>query len=60
MKKLISTLLLIPIITMLLAQGGVNDSIPVDGKWSVEKITNWYNEQPWLVGCNYYPATAPD
>lgn len=36
----------------------LNDSVPVSGQWSVEKINNWYNELPWLVGCNYYPATA--
>ncbi len=31
---------------------------PVPGRWSVEKINAWYDRQPWLVGCNYYPATA--
>ena len=31
---------------------------PIAGRWSVEKINAWYAEQPWLVGCNYYPATA--
>ena len=23
-----------------------------------EKIQEWYDNQPWLVGCNYIPATA--
>ena len=32
--------------------------IPIQGKWSTEKINKWYEEQPWLVGCNYYPSTA--
>ncbi|MBK1879314.1 cellulase family glycosylhydrolase [Pelagicoccus mobilis] len=31
---------------------------PIEGRWSVEKINAWYDELPWLVGCNYYPATA--
>lgn len=31
---------------------------PVSGRWSEEKINQWYAEQPWLVGANYYPATA--
>lgn len=31
---------------------------PIKGRWSTEKINTWYAEQPWLVGCNYYPATA--
>ncbi|WP_051238675.1 cellulase family glycosylhydrolase [Gaetbulibacter saemankumensis] len=30
----------------------------VPGQWSVKKINKWYKKQPWLVGCNYYPATA--
>lgn len=30
----------------------------VEGRWSVEKINEWYKKQPWLVGVNYYPATA--
>ena len=40
------------------AQNLINDSIPIQGKWSTEKINKWYEEQPWLVGCNYYPSTA--
>jgi hypothetical protein len=40
------------------AQSGINDSTAVPGQWSVERINEWYNELPWLVGCNYYPATA--
>jgi len=30
----------------------------VPGRWPPEKINAWYRKQPWLVGCNYYPATA--
>ena len=30
----------------------------VEGRWSAEKANAWYAQQPWLVGCNYYPATA--
>jgi len=26
--------------------------------WSKEQANNWYAEQPWLVGANYYPSTA--
>ena len=40
------------------AQNIIDDSIPIQGKWSTEKINKWYEEQPWLVGCNYYPSTA--
>lgn len=31
---------------------------PVPGRWPVEKAKAWYAKLPWLVGCNYYPATA--
>ncbi len=30
----------------------------VEGRWPAEKINAWYEKLPWLVGCNYYPATA--
>lgn len=30
----------------------------VPGRWPVEKAQAWYRQQPWLVGCNYIPATA--
>jgi hypothetical protein len=26
--------------------------------WSREKANKWYDEQPWLIGCNFLPATA--
>ena len=28
------------------------------GRWSLEKAQQWYQQQPWMVGCNYIPATA--
>ena len=38
--------------------GDLSDYPPVAGRWSAEKANAWYAELPWLVGCNYYPATA--
>lgn len=33
--------------------------LPKVGKqWSEEKAQQWYARQPWLVGCDYIPATA--
>ncbi len=26
--------------------------------WSREKANEWYQAQPWLVGCNFIPSTA--
>lgn len=31
--------------------GGIN-------RWSKEKANKWYDQQPWLVGCNFSPSTA--
>jgi Cellulase (glycosyl hydrolase family 5) len=28
------------------------------GRWSKEQANRWYEDQPWLVGANYIPATA--
>ena len=30
----------------------------VSGRWSADRANGWYADLPWLVGCNYYPATA--
>jgi len=52
------------IATPVLAQSPDNLSITskgfptVPGRWSKERINAWYDQQPWLVGCNYYPSTA--
>lgn len=27
-------------------------------RWPLEKANAWYQEQPWLVGCNFIPSTA--
>lgn len=27
-------------------------------RWPQEKAWEWYNRQPWLVGCNFVPSTA--
>ena len=30
----------------------------VPQKWSAEKAKAWYDEQPWLRGCNFIPSNA--
>ena len=27
-------------------------------RWSEERASEWYADQPWLVGCNFLPSTA--
>ncbi|MEP7340992.1 MAG: cellulase family glycosylhydrolase [Acidobacteriota bacterium] len=48
MKKLLTFFLLI-LTTTAAAQSP---------RWSEQKASDWYKTQPWLVGCNYIPATA--
>ncbi|GAA4438214.1 cellulase family glycosylhydrolase [Ravibacter arvi] len=34
---------------------------PVDSgrdRWTVQQANDWYQSQPWLVGCNFLPSTA--
>ena len=26
--------------------------------WDINQATDWYEKQPWLVGCNFIPSTA--
>ena len=28
------------------------------GRWPAERAKDWYDRQPWLVGCNFLPSTA--
>ncbi len=30
----------------------------VPNQWSADRANAWYSQQPWLIGCNYVPATA--
>ncbi len=30
----------------------------IPGRWTKERINAWYDDLPWLVGANYYPASA--
>ncbi len=42
-----------------LEEPGMKDAqAPAVGRWSVERAAQWGREHPWLVGCNYIPATA--
>ena len=27
-------------------------------RWNLDKANEWYNAQPWLIGCNFTPSTA--
>lgn len=42
----------------LLASPLAAESLTVPGRWSVEKANQWYDQEPWLFGCNFTPSTA--
>lgn len=50
MKKLINLLLF-----SILVANIVSAQRPI---WKTDQANAWYAKQPWLVGCNYTPATA--
>lgn len=29
-----------------------------NNKWNIEKATNWYNANQWIIGANFVPSTA--
>lgn len=35
-----------------------NETIVPREIWTKEQANDWYNKQPWLVGCNFLPSTA--
>ncbi len=30
----------------------------IDRQWSESEAKEWYEQEPWLVGCNFLPSTA--
>ena len=44
--------------TMALAAMAANSLAARQEPWSPEKAWAWYNEQSWIRGCNYMPASA--
>ena len=46
------------ILVMLLLSVSMTNAQDKPERWSKEKASAWYKEQPWLVGCNFIPSTA--
>ena len=42
---------------LLVSCGGRAEPV-ASGQWSSEKAWEWYNAQPWIVGCNFVPSYA--
>src|SRR5204862_1123663 len=45
-----------PLLSILLLCAAV--AHPQTSRWSEQKATDWYAQQPWLVGSNYIPKSA--
>jgi hypothetical protein len=49
----------IALIAMGLAFSGISPcAAQSDKPWPAEKAWEWYNKQPWIVGCSFLPSTA--
>lgn len=48
----------IPVLCVMLLVACTQVSKPERNVWTKEQAQNWYKQQPWLVGCNYAPASA--
>ena len=47
--------------TLILAAVAAASSVAMAGRtgpWTADRAWKWYNEQPWIRGCNYMPASA--
>ena len=45
-------------ISLTLIQCQKSNSDKTTTRWSEEKIWNWYNNQPWLVGTNFITSSS--
>ena len=57
MSKYYKMLILI-LITIFIGCNNINFKKNNDFRWSEEKIWNWYNSQPWLVGSNFITSSS--
>lgn len=56
MKKILLLLLVLCQISVAAQSiASPSSSLP---RWSEQQANSWYQKQPWLVGCNYNPASA--
>src|SRR5690242_12641772 len=53
-KNLVGVALIVTVLVLFLPEGMLAQA----SRWSAEKATAWYDQQPWLVGSNYIPDDA--
>ena len=55
--RLLKRALYMPVLLLLMTMGHAEEAT-LPGRWTVEKAKAWYDQQTWLIGCNYIPASA--
>src|SRR5438045_5946418 len=56
-KLIFATLLFVPLLSSApVSSQGVPAS--TTDRWSEQKANSWYQQQPWVVGSDYIPASA--
>ena len=62
MRKKMRNVILILLLSVVVGICGCSSPIKTEKKdstrWSNNHAWQWYNDQPWLVGCNFTPSTA--
>ena len=46
------------VVVVILLSIGSRDACLAAERWTPEQANEWYDAQPWLVGCNFGPSTA--
>lgn len=57
-QTILSLLLCLSLAAKLSLAQEVNPSREAPGLWSKSKARDWFELQPWMVGCNYIPSDA--
>jgi hypothetical protein len=60
MKRILSlsTIILLLISVTFLSAENPSKNVETNGRWLAKKALAWYDNQPWLIGCNFIPSTA--
>jgi hypothetical protein len=62
MRKIYAAIIALLIVIVLFSCTPVGSKKQISSKygkkWTVEQVTTWSEEKPWLRGCNFIPSTA--
>ena len=59
MKKLIPLILGFCLLTAFTSCCETSEQDPLTAnRWTKERAQEWFDQQPWIVGCNFIPSNA--